>query len=413
MTKHRKPKKRYIYIGVTFLLLIAYPLYLICLGYLYKREIVLGLTTPAKYKEAHLEIYGNIPVLHVYGTPEEIGTQYGELLKRPLLGAVGGIRLFINRKYLNHLLKTADILGKNLPEHYRTELKAISKVTGISYNELVAMNVTPDLLMCSCLAVWGKATKDGKMLMGRNLDYEISHLSEIVGLITVYHFKDGNSVVSVNFLGMIGCFTGMNSEGVVFGNMLVYNARERKVNKDGISIQLLLRDAAQETNTARKFADYLVDHKHVIPMNVMVADKTSAFMTELDINESKIRSSDKTSLAASNYFRDSALQVRKVDCPRYSSLVGSVKQNYGKYDVATMENALYRARINNLNLQAVVFEPEKMLMHVAMNSRKAAAGPYITFDVRKLLNDEKDPIVDSKPKDIKNAALIKNMYKPD
>jgi len=50
-----------------------------------------------------------------------------------------------------------------------------------------------------------------------------------------------------------------------------------------------------------------------------------------------------------------------------------------------MKKALHAAMIPTMNIQAVVFEPGKMRMHVSINRVPAGAGPYRVFDLRKLL----------------------------
>jgi len=52
--------------------------------------------------------------------------------------------------------------------------------------------------------------------------------------------------------------------------------------------------------------------------------------------------------------------------------------------VEQMEHALQKAAITSINLQTVVFEPETMHMHVAINHVPAWERPYVDFDLRQL-----------------------------
>ena len=61
---------------------------------------------------------------------------------------------------------------------------------------------------------------------------------------------------------------------------------------------------------------------------------------------------------------------------------------YGSFDVETMKKTLNAAKMERINLQAAVFEPGALRMHVSFNRNPAAAGPYTLFDVRALCADE-------------------------
>jgi hypothetical protein len=52
-------------------------------------------------------------------------------------------------------------------------------------------------------------------------------------------------VAAITFLGiMIGAFTGINEDGVAFGNMLVFNAADDRTDPAGFPVQLAMRLAA-------------------------------------------------------------------------------------------------------------------------------------------------------------------------
>ncbi len=363
-------------------------------GYRRYRSIKSEMRSPRVFGKAHLDIYDRVPILHLYGSPREMGKQYGVLLKQPLQDLFALTGLFIDDKYKKQVIAQAGKIEPNLPENFRQELKAIAETAEIPYMELVAVNVTPRL-MCSGLAVWGKNTASHEMIMGRNSDYPSFHLEEVLGLIVVYHPDKGLPVVSINFLGMIGAFTGMNSKGVSFGNMLVFNAlwQHDQINFKGLPIQLLLRNTAHQSENTGNFISYLEKQKHLIPMNVMVADSSSAKVAELANGEALIRDGKgENFLAVSNYFSKENQYAIAPSCKRYEALVNAVKANPGKFNVDTMKQALNKAKMKDLNIQAVIFEPAKKLLYVSINKEPAAEGPYITFSLDKLIKDTKPDV---------------------
>ena len=120
----------------------------------------------------------------------------------------------------------------------------------------------------------------------------------------------------------------------------------------------------------------LRSQKHMVPMNVMTADRRGTIVLELGLKASGVRLARRGVLAASNHFRTPELRAREVACERYATLIATAEKNYGAFDVELM------------NLQAAVFEPAAMRMHVSVNRSPAAAGPYTVFDVKKLCADK-------------------------
>jgi len=88
-------------------------------------------------------------------------------------------------------------------------------------------------------------------------------------------------------------------------------------------------------------------------------------------------------LASSNYF-NTQLAARPHACPRYESLISAAAAHPAPMTVEQMESALYGARMRGLNLQAVVFEPAALKMHVSINRLPAAAGPYVPLELTPL-----------------------------
>ena len=55
------------------------------------------------------------------------------------------------------------------------------------------------------------------------------------------------------------------------------------------------------------------------------------------------------------------------------------------------------ARRPDSNLQATIFEPAKMRMHVSINRVPATAGPYVVLDLATLFAAPPSPIIDCPP----------------
>jgi len=335
---------------------------------------------------ARMERHGNVTVVHLYGKPEQMGLQYGTLLGPALRNLLHYARSLIAPEKMEQFLAYARDREEDIPAEVRAHLRATAHAADLPYEELVALNVIPRL-MCSTLAVWGEATPDGRLILGRNADYFGLGLEDRSSMVVVYHPKEGRPVVAVTFLGMAGGFLVVNSQGVTAANMLAFATNEPE-SPDGVTVQLAMRLACERAASSAEAADVLSGMTHVIPMNVMVADAKQAMMLELAADRSKVRLGEAGLLAASNYFRhpDWAWARKDIRCERYEALVSAARSRYGQFTAEDMKAALHAARIEDMNLQAVVVEPGAMRLHVSVNRSPATAGPYVTFDIRELVD---------------------------
>lgn len=168
--------------------------------------------------------------------------------------------------------------------------------------------------------------------------------------------------------------------------MLVFNALDDSLNEDGLAIQLLLWDAAENAEDAANFATILQSKKHIIPMNVMIADQHEAMILEIALDHVVTRKAAPGSswLVSSNYFKDKSISAWNANCERYNALANAAIQHHGKVNPNIIKKALYDARIKELNIQAIIFKPEDMEMFLSINKKPASKGPYIKLDLKSL-----------------------------
>ena len=344
-----------------------------------------ALRRAVREESARLERRGSIPVVHLCGTYREMGRQQGRLLGDALRSMLAYLRAVVPADQMKRLLAEAELYRGGLPPEHEEELRAMAEASGVRFGELLALNVLPRL-HCSALAVWGETTADGSMILGRNADYFGMGLADRGSVIVVYHPAAGQSVAAISFLGMIGAFTGVNDRGVVFGNMLVFNAAD-DLDAGGLPVQLAMRMAGHRATSSAEFAEFMRQCRHIIPMNAIVADANEALVLELGHGSSRVLRGARDVLAVSNHFRSEDLRSYPDSCPRLAALEACAAMHRGRFDAERMKEALYDARIPDLNLQAVVFEPGRTRMHASVNRVPASRGPYATFDLRALFGD--------------------------
>ena len=354
----------------------------------HRRRIRRVLTTPAgplsgQHAPARYEVHRGVGVLHLYGTAEAMGVQYGLLLGPALRALVGYAGVLLPAPLREGFCRYASDRSQHLPDAYRHQVAALSEAAKVPLPEMLAMNVVPRI-RCSTLATWGPATPDGELIMGRNADYFGLGLADRGSLLMVLHPDEGRPVVLVSFIGMVGGFTGMNDVGVSFGNMLVLNAARRRWRDDGLPVQLAMRQVATQAGSARQFVEGLAELPHAVPNNVMVADEGEALVAELGTRSAELRQGRAGWLASTNDFRVHPDAGKLAGCPRFDLLARLAEQHAGQMDLQRMRRALLGAHIPRRNLQAAIMVPARRHLHVSLNRVPAAGGPYRLFSVRRL-----------------------------
>ena len=333
-----------------------------------------------------LEYVNSFPILHLYGTPSEMGQQYGTILKKQLSSMVELANELFPKKKIEKYIQDGEIAEKNLPEKFKIELKAMSEASGVDYSTLLALNMAPKAT-CSTLAAWGKATANGNLLMGRNADYDFKKVNKALGLIVVKHPSEGYATVTITFLGLIGGFSGINETGLCYGNMLVYNGKNKITNLDGLPIQILMQWGGENDSSANEMVDFLSNQSHMVDNNVMCADRTQALLIELSHRQSKVREGEEDLLVATNFFLSPELYNQYEPCKRQTTILEYSKKNYGTLTLTGMQKAMYLGRKKGSNLQCVIFEPETYKISVSMNRVPASKGPFTELDIKKMVKD--------------------------
>lgn len=178
------------------------------------------------------------PVVHVYGTPYEMGQAQAMLVGEQLTKFVHGtfeyiessivesmdkydipdaLKQIIVAKGINFALDlTARVTAPFTPQSYFDELKGISDtLPDVDYELLLRLQMFPEVTKASCsfFGSWGEASLDGTTYHMRSLDYDVDGPFKDHPQLTVYHPSDGsNAFANMGWPGSIGTLTGMNEK---------------------------------------------------------------------------------------------------------------------------------------------------------------------------------------------------------
>lgn len=250
---------------------------------------------------------GALPVLHVAGTPDEIGAQYGALagdrakaIAEMLVGMF--VQMGIPEPFVDQLLDTCwERLEPHVSDRFLVEMQAIAKAAkaagfGLTLDDLKRILTVTNLdmykreerilemveiepeqieamrqakLSCTMFAVWGSRTIDGKMFALRNLDWVSQTGMHEHRLLTVCRPSGGHAFVSMGYAGVIGCLAGMNEKGITLSEVGSFSVREEL---DGTPWTLIGRQVLEESDCLEDAVAIVESAKHTIGYNYLIAD---------------------------------------------------------------------------------------------------------------------------------------------
>ncbi len=181
------------------------------------------------------------PFMVLRGTHWQRGRDHGYLAARDIIAVIDnlirsaglGSRAVGQRAY--ELLVVPQTFQCSWPPRYREELAGMlagirealpnppdrvipSLRREVSLQDLKACNIVADLvtLGCSSFAAWGRATPDGELIVGRNLEF-LSSWGMVSGqcIIANEPAEEGlEPTIGFSWCGMVGCYTALNADGV-------------------------------------------------------------------------------------------------------------------------------------------------------------------------------------------------------
>lgn len=378
------------------------------------------------------EIEG-VPILRVWGTPNERGFAHGYLLGKEIVSTLGTL-------FQNDFLGPADAYPKNvLPKlklmtiepRYEAELRGMlagieARVGGpaklaalgrpLQYEDLLAITCTGNLERtgwtgCSSFAAWGPMTEDGNTLAGRNMDWPA--IPALIGtqiILVQVPSPEGDELgwISVTWPSYIGCITGMNAEGV---SVATHDAggHEPSATRGLTPYGLTFRNAVESARAGTAMDDIarvIREGISIVGNNMMVTrpytgkgPAAAVFEFDADLSDGgglTTRQPEDANhfLICTNHFRK---RSPPVPCNRYAKLtdtLSKIAKRQGKYYVTPKRAWGMLGSVHSdtvLTHHSVVFEPNKRLMHVAFAEGPQKHAPkckHVTLDVAKLLKGD-------------------------
>ena len=376
----------------------------------------------------------NLWELYSQGNPYQLGLTSGALLEKlykkqdsifyqKINSFVPSLR---KQKILFHFLKwfNRDI-EKNIISEYQAELYGISHYSDTVFNRYIPAyqrsmylhaahdigHALQDLMLvgCSSLVVWGDKTPDGKLLIGRNLDFYVGDDFAQNKLISFVKPSSGIPFMSVSWAGMIGIVSGMNYEGL----MVTINASKSDIPfKAKTPISLLCREILQYASTLEEAVEIAKKRSVFVSENILVASAKDKKAIIIEISPRKIdvfESPNYDNLICTNHFQSDGYLSDKKN-------IKQIKETHSFYRYQKIQELLqksnkispeYMAEIlrntEGLNKKSlgygnekainqllahhgIIFKPEEKLVWVS--SSPYQLGEFVCYDLEKIFNSD-------------------------
>lgn len=354
--------------------------------------------TIARCGQGWLEEIDGYPVLHLKGTPYEMGFEHGALLKESvrenmhnIVAVLAGQSVSLGpltlepRPVVDSLVK---FQRKYIPPRYYEEMKGLAAGADLPLADIQACNFLPELFHCSGFAVMNSATRDGTLYHGRVLDYKCDwHLQEHAVLI-VAEPNGGIPFVNVSWAGFIGSVTGMNARHVSIGEM----GGSGQGHWQGEPMSFLVRDVLERAADLDAAVAIFRDNPRTCQYFYVIADGNTNRAVGVQATWDMLKTVKPGEA-------DPLLPKPVKDCvllsagKRYDELVRRAEAAHGKLDADGARHLMDEGVAMKSNLHDVLFAPASTKFWVANASpegKPAADQPYNAFQLSELLNRRPD-----------------------
>jgi hypothetical protein len=315
------------------------------------------LPVPRPNPAGRCEQVAGVRVVYLHGDAYEMGLQHGSLFRDQVRQLVrdylyGHIVASSGCSHVG-LLHYVRLLEPRLPRDLCRELQGIADGAGLSYQDVLLLNVLPDLIalthqlpawelssslssttgehfvmaqsaegadlgaavaLGSHFAAWGSATEDGDLIAGHNLYSLDAGLLQPHHLLIIRQPSHGSSFVSLGLAGMVGVWLGMNEDSLVVS---LAGAPSVDVARQGQPMAFLLRQVLQNAGDLDEAESILLRGARLCGGSVILADGKApeAMLIELSAHRQAIfeATPDSALLARTSNFLSPDLQVTQRD----------------------------------------------------------------------------------------------------
>lgn len=346
--------------------------------------------------KGYLETVDGYPVLHLKGTPEQMGYQHGVLLKKSireniefLLNDALDEDIKIGTLKITSTMIASVLLGafdKKVPQHFVDEMNALAKGAQLPEWKIKVTNLIPEMMHCSGFALLSKATAENKLYHGRVLDYGVKMKLQNHAVLIIQEPDGKVPFVNVSYAGFIGSVTGMNLAKISIGEMGGGGVGQW----DGIPMSFLVRMVLEDTRTLEEAIGVFKDNPRTCEYYYVIADAAADNAVGIKALPDKLEiiRHGETHPQLQHPVENTVIMSAG---DRYNNLARLIAEGYGKFTQASAIRLMDAPVAMNSNLHDALMVPEDAVIYVA-NARPdgspAWKQKYYRFDIRSLMRQK-------------------------
>ncbi len=344
-----------------------------------------------------------IPVYVVSGSAQQMGEALGRMMgkdaERCLRRWLDAARKEDPQHYSDKQLDKAwTSIAPHTDARFKDELEGLAEGAGIDEDFVRRAHMIPVVsdYACSGVAVWGRATREGRLLQLRNLDFTVGAGLEDHPAIVVYRPTDGQSHVSVTVAGYVGSNTGMNAAGVVLGEKGESPKQDRPFDLDGTHFATLFRRVLYDAKDLSQALTMIREARLIKRYYFYVSGPHQGGQAGRKI---KVTSPDKVRLHVwSDNDPADELAPKVIPQAVYYTMNNTLAHqhltaNWGLYDARKMIDLSRQLASRKGNLLNVIYDPAAKVIWVAYaeGDEHAFRRPYVRVPLAPFFDREKVP----------------------
>lgn len=265
------------------------------------------------------------------------------------------------------------------------------------------------LIGCTGFALWGRATRDGNLLLGRNFDWEAGPIFDSRKVIFYVWPDKGIPYVHVAWAGMIGAVTGMNAKGLAV-SINAARTSDTGFGRIGTPASILVKRVLNEAENIEQAVQILREATVFVSDSYLIASARDGYAVVVEKSPTRfgVRKADKEGrILQSNHFMtpefegDAANQEHKERATtlyRYERLNELVEAGWGTHTPQSCQTILRDKKgrggkdlgMGNRNTLDAFICTHSVVMDVSGGVMWVSSGPntvgsYLRVDVRRML----------------------------
>jgi len=380
--------------------------------------------------EVRVEEHDGLRIVHLSGTPYELGYQHGTVLKEQVHASVrqilGYFRRYLKIPFVRSWAANWWLDGPwraarpFVPPDYLEELRGLADGSGVPLRDLSRLHALPDrTYSCANFAAWGRVTADGRLIHGQNLDWNIDVGIQQFAAVFVVRPTGKHAFVNVGWAGFVGVLTGVSDAQLSIGQV---GAETIDTTFRGEPMVFVMRRVLEEADTLKAAAGLIRSARRTVGVNYVIADAKTreAIVLETTHHDARVFEANDAAEHAVAYARPMMDAVFRADTAmdpgirdrqlasrgdprqpgleppsgsayavRYLGQATGLQASFGRLDPPAAQE-IAKTVAPDSNVQSVVFAWPEIWVANAQGTTPAARARYQRLDAAGLLTEPSD-----------------------